>query len=113
MDAERAVFDVMPTPHERAIWCEWLHRHSIDPSVVVVPGWIERRPEAYQVAYLSAKLDEHGMIRWDRERREPMWVIAVTQLEGPPHPFPELVPRHPDDDFSDAIKGLSRAFRSD
>lgn len=108
---ERIEFPTCPPPDERAVWCEWLRRHGIDPNVVLVPGWIERRLDTYQVAYLSAELDEEsGCIRWDRERREPVYVTGIVQLEGPPLPFPSP-PRHPDDDFSDAIKGLDRAFR--
>jgi hypothetical protein len=106
---DRIEFDTMPPDAERTAWCEWLRRHGIDPNVVLVPGWIERRPEAYQVAYLSAELDEEtGHIRWDTERRVPVFVTAVAQLEGPPLPFPDP-PRHPDDDFADAIKALYRA----
>ncbi len=79
----------MPPEAERRVWCEWLRRHSIDPDEVLVPGWIERRPGAYQVAYLSAEFDdETGMMRWNRERREPVYRAAVAQLEGPPLPFP-------------------------
>lgn len=86
---ERAEFDKLPPRAERDVWCEWLRRHSIDPSEVLVPGWIERRPETYQVAYLSAEFAENGTMRWDRERGEPVYLVAVAQLEGPPLPFPE------------------------
>ncbi len=85
---ERCDFDHYPAEPERLVWCEWLRRHSADPNRVVVPGWIERRPDTYQLAYSAlsplvdgrSQLDEHGDV---------VLVTEVVQLEGPPLPFPE------------------------
>ena len=86
--SERATFHVMPPRAEREAWCEWLRRHSIDPSDVVVPGWIERRPAAYQVAYLALVQGPDGFFRLDPTTREWICTVRIAQLEGPPLAFP-------------------------
>lgn len=88
INPERVDFYTMPPRAEREVWCEWLLRHSIDPSDVVVPGWIERRPADYQVAYLALMRWPDGFFRLDPQTREWVFTIGIAQLEGPPLPFP-------------------------
>lgn len=88
-DVERIEFDWAPPPREREIWCKWLRQHGIDPNQVVIPGWIERRPAAYQVAYLSVEIGPEGRPCWNREGGGGfIWTTRSVQLEGPPLPFP-------------------------
>ena len=87
--AERIEFDDVPPADIREVWVEWLGRHGVDPCDVVLPGWIERRADAYQLAYLSFERDERGRPAFDRERREFVTTVGVFQMEGSPLPFPE------------------------
>lgn len=87
---ERVDFDRMPTESERLIWCEWLRKHGVNPNDVIATGWIERRPDAYQLAYLSIELDDDGRPRYDRQRDDFVWTERVFQMEGPPLPFPDV-----------------------
>lgn len=85
---ERIEFDHAPPPGERAIWCEWLRQHGVDPCDVVLPGWIERHSDTYRLIYLSMARDEKGRPRWDRESRTVVHETHVFQMEAPPLPFP-------------------------
>lgn len=91
MRAELQVFDRLPEEPERLAWCEWLTRHGIDPSDVVIPGAVWRYPGEYRVYYRSLVRDSDGHPVWDdggpREERR------FVQLEGPPLPFPARGPK--------------------
>lgn len=85
---ERAEFWTMPPERERLEWCEWLHRHGINPSEVPVPGWIERHVQEYRVAYLAYALNERGQRYLNPGRTDAVREERYMQLEGPPQPFP-------------------------
>lgn len=72
----------LPEPTRRAL-CDWLVFHTIDPDRVLVPGWLERRVAARQVAYRAFDLDASPGTPFDA-----MFVTEVVQLEEPPRPFP-------------------------
>jgi hypothetical protein len=88
---ERAEFTRLPPEAERLEWCEWLHRHGINPSDVSVPGWIERRVPEYRVAYLAYALNERGERYPNPEKTGAVREERFVQLEGPPLPFPKAL----------------------
>ncbi|MGH3500720.1 MAG: hypothetical protein ACRDQA_07460 [Nocardioidaceae bacterium] len=99
---ERIDMNGMPPEPMRRRWCEWLEFHTIDPRRVLVDdGFIERRPEVWQVAYRAAHLnregDPHTVLACPDlgQRTEPCEyandlciVTEIAQLESPPNPFP-------------------------
>lgn len=88
--AERIEFNDMPPHAVRETWAEWLRQHGVDPSDVVIPGWIERHPSTYRIVYASGARDENGRFRWDRESRTVVPETHVFQMEAPPLPFPDV-----------------------
>lgn len=80
-------FDKSPPKTVRLAVCDWLISHGIAPSDVALPGWIEVREAARQIAYEAFVRDSEGEILWkpgigaERETQ-------VLQLEGRPLPFP-------------------------
>lgn len=80
-------FDEPPPPAERLVWCEWLRRHGVDPSDVVIPGFIERRPDRYQLAYEACARNPDGSYFLSADRQT-VRVVHVFQMEAPPLPFP-------------------------
>ncbi len=86
--SERIEIDTFPPDWVRLPVCTWLRRHGVNPDMVAVPGWIERRPESYRLAWESYVPDADNKIRLNETRdgaaREPRHV----QLEGQPLPWP-------------------------
>lgn len=83
---DRVMFHDVPAEPEWQAWREWLRYHGVDPSDVVLPGWIERNEEYFQIVYTTSF----------RGRKRPRGVIdagpvtwRVIQLDAPPLPFPE------------------------
>lgn len=73
----------------RKRWCAWVIHHGINPNTVIVPGWIERRPAARQIAYLTAMFDADGRPRIREDRLDLLTEVRVVQLEAVPSPFPD------------------------
>ena len=91
MSVERVEFDEAPPRAVREAWAEWLRKHGVDPSDVLASGgWIERRPDAYQLRYASLVKGPDGRYLYDQERRTAVRETRVFQMEGPPLPFPDL-----------------------
>lgn len=85
---ERVEFNDFPPDEVRLPWCAWLEHHGIEPDVIPVPGWIERRVETRQIAYLAYVTDEHGNIQVNEDRTDALREVRVAQLEAVPSPFP-------------------------
>lgn len=87
--SDRREIDSFPPDWVRLPVCSWLQRHGVNPNMVAVPGWIERQPDRYRLAWESYVPDEDNVIRLnetgDDVLREPRYV----QLEGPPLPWPD------------------------
>jgi hypothetical protein len=88
VSANRVEFGDLPPDPVRLVWCDWLRRHGIDPNEVAAPGWIERRPDTFQIVYEAYVLGDKGMPVWDPRTRGAIRTVRVFQMEGPPLPFP-------------------------
>lgn len=87
-DPDRREFDALPDEPARARWVRWLEQHGADPHRAVVPGWIERRLTARQLAYSVPDTDAAGDPALD-DAGEFIHATEVIQLESPPAPFPD------------------------
>lgn len=87
-DVERREFDRLPPEPARRRWQAWLEAHGADSHRAVVPGWIERRPTARQLAYSVPATDAAGDPALD-DHDEFILVPEVIQLDTPPAPFPD------------------------
>lgn len=97
--ADRVELHTLPSEPARQAWCRWLQRHGVDPSRVILPGWIERQPERYRLAYLALVLDRHRRPQLDATGRRLLVEPEFVQLEGPPLPWPELPPSPTEGEF--------------
>jgi hypothetical protein len=81
-------FDYLPPPTALLVWRWWLRAHGVDPASVVVPGWIERREDARQLAWLGCTCAAHAptVPRPHLART----AERVLQLESPPLSWPTL-----------------------
>lgn len=81
--------DLLPTMPRaaREQWQAWLRHHGVDADDVAVPGMIERRPDARQVAYIAYELDENGRPVLG-PNHQTLTVVRIVQLEAAPSPFP-------------------------
>lgn len=91
-------FDRLPPEPVRLAVCDWLRTHGINPNDVAVPGWIERRPATYQVAYQGYEweTDDDGSPRprLTDDRSDAIRRERVLQLEARPLPFPRVAAEH-------------------
>lgn len=102
----RVHFTRMPPTPERLVWCEWLRKHGINPSDVLV-DFIECREETYQIVYATYEIGytqvpvprKPGVPIWDvveepsyEIRKEMLKVEVVFQLEARPLPWPPVPP---------------------
>lgn len=85
---DRCEFDTFPPDHVRLPVCAWLQLHGVDPMLVAVPGWIERQPDTYRLAWESYVPDAEHKIRLNEARDDAVREPRHVQLEGPPLPWP-------------------------
>lgn len=83
-------FDTFPPDWVRLPVCAWLQRqrHGVDPMLVAVPGWIERQPDTYRLAWQAYVPDAEHKIRLNEARDDAVREPRYVQLEGPPLPWP-------------------------
>lgn len=80
-------FDKIPSVAECRTRCAWFRWHTIDPSDVLIYGFVEIDKEARQIRYLTIARDREGKIICDPVDGA-YEIIAVRQLESVPSDFP-------------------------
>jgi hypothetical protein len=91
MTRDRWTYERMPAEPIRRAVIAWLRRHGVDEERVAVPGFIERQPDLYRLAWKDFARDDAGKPVWDREVDDAVRVVRYVQLEGPPLPWPSEV----------------------
>lgn len=86
---ERYEWDRRMNGIERYIWQDWFRKHGVDPSDIPIPGWVERRPEDYQLVFEVYDRKDGKFWRY-RDGDNAARRTVVMQLEGPPLPFPAI-----------------------
>lgn len=82
-------FSGLPGPWRLAM-CEWFRKHGIDPTDVVVPGWVEIDDAARTITYRRYVRDAQGRVQLDPTRKlESLKDAFTVQLESPALPLPE------------------------
>lgn len=87
--ADRYEIDYMPPEDVRLAMCEWLRAHGIEPLTVPVPGWIERQPDLYRVAFESCVPDPVHKVKLNAAGDDVEREARHVQLEGLPLPWPD------------------------
>lgn len=88
MVTERQVWHTMPPEQVRTAWAAWVRLHGIDPTLVTIPGWVERDAQRRQVRYQAYTLNHRGHVHADASGQAAATHTAVQQLEAEPSPFP-------------------------
>ena len=89
-DTELTAQGVHLMPEIRTAICDWLHAHDINPNDVPQDGTITRDVTGYRVLYRRILRDRDGHLIAGSDD-QPVIVDAVSQGEGPPLPWPDVV----------------------